>query len=173
MTQKHHLRVLLLFALVFLAFGGFLLHCRIHPPVTVPWSTTEPKGWNIIPIISGLISLLVITPLFCFRKTLPFGYVLNGMTVIIGTITMAQFSLSHPPPAWTLTAVLFQSLFTDIVLLWAKFAVGKALFELEHFKNDETAARGGRFFRYPNMGWWWIHVVVLTVVFWLGTRFWF
>ena len=172
MTQKQNLRVLLLFALVFLALGGFLLHYRIHPPVVVSWTTTAPKPWNIVPVLSCLVTLFVITPLFYFRKTLAFGYVLNGMTVIIGTIAMAQFTLTHPPPVWTLTTVLFQTLLADIVLLWAKFAVGKALFELELFRNDETAARKGRFFRYPNMGWWWVHVVTLSAVFWLGNRFW-
>jgi hypothetical protein len=172
MTQKQNLRVLLLLALVFLALGGFLLHGRIHPPVKVYWNTNALMAWNIIPSISGLFSLLVITPLFFFRKTIPFGYVLNGMIAIIGTITMAQFSLSHPPPAWTVTAVLFQSLLPDVSVLWAKFAIGKALFELELFRNDEMAARKGRFFRYPNMGWWWVHVFVLSVVFWLGTKFW-
>jgi hypothetical protein len=172
MTQKQNLRILLLSALVFLTMGGFLLHYRIHPPVAVPWTTTAPKPWNMIPVLSGLVSLFVIPPLFYFRKTIAFGYALNGMTAIIGTIAMTQFTLTHPPPAWTLTTILFQSLLADIVLLWAKFAVGKALFELELFRNEETLARKKRFFRYPNMGWWWIHVAALTLVFWLGNRFW-
>jgi hypothetical protein len=172
MTQKQNLRIILLFALIFVALGGFLLHLRIHPPVNVPWNDAAPMAWNIIPAISGAISLLVIIPLFFFRKTIPFGYVLNGMTAIVGTITMTQFSLSHVPPVWTWTAVLFQSLFPDVAVLWTKFAIGKALFELELFKNVEMAIRKGRFYRYPNMGWWWVHVFALSVVFWLGNKFW-
>jgi hypothetical protein len=164
MTQKQNLRVLLIFSLFFLSLGGWLLHSRIHPLIAAPG--------NVIPAVSGMFSLIVITLLFCFRRTVSFGYVLNGITVIIGTIAMAHFSLKHPPAVWTLQAVLFKTLLADIALLWGKFAAGKALFELELVNNPENAARKGRFFRYPNMGWWWIHLVALGVVYTLGYQIW-
>ena len=164
MTQKQNLRVLLICSLLFLSLGGWLLHSRIHP-------LGEHSG-NIIPAASGLLSVVVITLLFCFRRTVAYGYVLNGMTVIIGTITMAHFSLIHAPAVFTLQVLLFKTLLADIAVLWGKFAIGKALFELELLKQPEDAVRKGRFFRYPNMGWWWVHLVALSVVYALGTLIW-
>jgi len=164
MTQKQNLRVLLICSLFFLALGGFLLHSRIHPLGEDPW--------DVIPAVSGTLSVVVITLLFCFHPTVAFGYVLNGMTVIIGTIAMSHFSLKNAPAVWTLQSVLFKTLLADIAILWGKFVVGKALFELELLKQPDNAVRKGRFFRYPNMGWWWVHLVALGVVYTLGYLIW-
>jgi len=164
MTQKKNLKVLLICSLLFLSLGGFLLHSRIHPLGVYPW--------NIIPTISGILSVVVITLLFCFRKTVAYAYVLNGITVIIGTIAMAHFSLLNAPAVLTLQSLLLKTLLADITILWGKFSVGKALFELELLKQPEDAVRKGRFFRYPNMGWWWVHLVALSVVYTLGNLIW-
>jgi hypothetical protein len=164
MTQKNNLRVLLIFSLIGIALGGFLLHTRIHP--------LEKDAGNIIPAVSGILSIVVITLLFCFRQTIAYGYVLNGMTVILGTITMAHYSLKHPPEVWTLQTVLFGTLLPDIIVLWAKLAVGKALIELELLRQPEAPARTGRFFRYPNMGYWWVHLLAISLVYSLGIQFW-
>ena len=164
MTQKQHLRVLLICTILFLSLGGLLLHSRIHPVDTHPW--------NFIPALSGVLSVVVITLLFCFRRTVAYGYVLNGITVIIGTIAMAHFSLKNIPPVLSLQTVLLKTLLPDIVILWGKFTVGKVLFELELLKQPEDAIRKGRFFRYPNVGWWWVHLLALSIVYTLGNLIW-
>jgi hypothetical protein len=164
MTQKDNLRFLLLFSLLVLALAGYLLHTRIHP--------LEKDAGNIIPAVSGILSIVVITLLFCFRRTVAYGYVLNGMTVILGTIAMAHYSLKHPPEVWTLQTAVFRTLLPDIIILWGKFAVGKALFELELFRQPEAPARTGRFFRYPNMGYWWVHLLAISIVYSLGIQYW-
>lgn len=164
MTQKDNLRALLIISLFVLALGGVLLHTRIHP--------LEKDAGNIIPAVSGILSVIVITLLFCFRQTVAFGYVLNGMTVILGTVAMAHYSLKHPPEVWTLNTLAFGTLLPDIIILWTKFAVGKALFEIELFRQPEAPARTGRYFRYPNMGYWWVHLLAISIVYSLGTRFW-
>jgi hypothetical protein len=164
MTQKQNIRILLVFSLFCLSLGGLMLHYRIHPPGDLPG--------NIIPTVAGIFSILIILPLFCFRRTIAYGYVLNGMIVIIGTIGMLHFSLKHLPPVLTLQAVIFKSLLADIIVLWGKFAVAKALFELDLFRKEEDAGRKGRFFRYPNMGWWWVHLAALSIVYTLGNLFW-
>jgi hypothetical protein len=65
------------------------------------------------------------------------------------------------------------TLLADIILLWGKFALGKALFEMEVTLNHpEDTIRTGRFFRFPNMGFWLAHVVTLTVVYSIGVYFW-
>ncbi|MDD5170237.1 MAG: hypothetical protein PHN75_15580 [Syntrophales bacterium] len=164
MTQKQNIRILLIFSLCCISLGGLMLHFRIHPPGELPG--------NIIPTAAGLISILIIIPLFCFRRTAAYAYVLNGMIVIIGTIGMFHFSLRHLPPVLTFQAIIFKSLLADIIVLWGKFAVGKALFELDLLKKAEDAARSGRYFRYPNMGWWWVHLAALSIVYTLGNQLW-
>jgi hypothetical protein len=165
MKKKDNLRRILIFAIFFLALGGWLLHLRIHP--------SAKDAENYIPLVAGFISVVIIPVLFIFRSTISFAYLLNGMTVIIGTITMTHFSIQNPPQVWTLQTILLGTLLADIGLLWGKFAVGKALFELELTLNEPDAPmRSGRFFRFPNMGFWFVHVVTLTTVYIIGTYFW-
>ena len=95
------------------------------------------------------------------------------MTAIIGTIAMVHFSIENPPEVWTLKSVLMGTLLAPILLLWAKFAVGKTLFELDPaFSRPDAPMRKGRFFRFPNMGFWFVHVVTLTIFYWIGGHFW-
>jgi hypothetical protein len=165
MKQKDHFRILLILAIFFLALGGWLLHLRIHP-------ITEDSEY-FIPAIAGFISVIITPLLFIFRRTVPFAYIINGMTVIIGTITMTNFSLEHRPEVWNLQTILFGTLLADIILLWGKFAVGKSLFEMElALRQPDAPVHRGRFFRYPNMGFWLVHVVTLSAVYIIGRLFW-
>ena len=165
MKKKDNLRLILILAIFFLALGGWLLHLRIHP--------LGKDAEHYIPAVAGFISVIIIPVLFIFRSTTPFAYLLNGMTVIIGTITMTHFSIQNPPQGWTLQTILLGTLLADIILLWGKFALGKAIFEMEITLNHpEDTVRGGRFFRFPNMGFWFAHVVTLTAVYIIGRYFW-
>jgi hypothetical protein len=161
MKKKEYFRLTLILAIFFLALGGWLLHLMIHP--------VAKGAGNYIPAVAGFISVIIIPLLFIFRSTTPFAYVLNGMTVIIGTITMAHFSIKNPPPVWTLQTILLGTLLADIMLLWGKFAIGKALFEMEiTINHPDDPVRSGKFFRFPNMGFWLAHVVALTAVYVIG-----
>jgi hypothetical protein len=165
MKKKDYLRLSLILAIFFLALGGWLLHLRIHP--------IAKDAENYIPAVAGFISVIIIPILFAFRSTIPFAYLLTGMTVIIGTITMTHFSIENPPQVWTLQTILLGTCLPDILMLWGKFAVGKAIFELELAVNEpEAPMRSGRFFRFPNMGFWFAHVVTLTTVYIIGNYFW-
>ena len=55
---------------------------------------------------------------------------------------------------------------------WGKFFVGKALFELETFGYDPNRPKAGLTYRYPNMGWWLIHLVAVSLLYYLGNRLW-
>jgi hypothetical protein len=164
MMQKQKLRLLLVLGLAFVSFGGWLLHGRIHPPSKLPLNT--------IPFIAGLIGMTLVPIMFLFRKTVAYAYVINGMLVMIGTITMTHFSLSYPPESFTFATVLERTLFPDIAILFVNFMLGKALFELEMLKGEDTPARHGRLFRYPNMGWWGVHLFALSAVYTLGHLLW-
>src|SRR3990172_5977565 len=98
-------RRVLFVALFLLAISGLLLHYRIHN--------------------------FMVTALFASRKTAVFGYVLNGMIVIYGTVFMAHFSIveltakSAPIQEW-----LIKSTLPDIGIAWGDFFVGKALYDV-------------------------------------------
>mgnify|MGYP001586254548 CR=1 FL=1 len=164
MHRKKTIKTVLVAGLFFLALGGWLLHLRIHP--------LAKDADNIIPFISGIISVFCLPLLFCFGRTVPSAYIINGFLAILGTIIMAHFSIVNFKGPLTFKNIILTSTIADISILWGKFAIGKALFDLEHFKSDQDIMATGRFFRYPNMGWWWVHLFALATVYVLGNIFW-
>jgi hypothetical protein len=164
MTIRTYVKSSFLVALVFLSLGGFLLHLRIHP--------FSQNASNIIPVISGTLSILLVPVLFFFRKTISYGYVLNGFLVIVGTIAMAHFAIAQWPTPTTLGSIIFKTTLADIAILWSKFFVGKALFDLETFGYDPNKAKKGRTYRYPHLGWWLIHLAAISLVYVIGNLVW-
>ena len=124
----------LFFALILLAVSGLMLHYRIHNfmvedklrPGVFAFDPTR-----FLSFIFPLLDVVVVTALFTSRKTAVYGYLLNGIIVIYGTVFMAHFSLeffiakSIPARDWALNSTL-----PDIGIAWGDFFVGKALYEL-------------------------------------------
>jgi hypothetical protein len=164
LTQRMYVRRVLLFGLMFISFGGWFLHLRIHPVLH------DAANW--IPFLAGIAGTVIIPLLFVFRKTLHYGYILNGLLVILGTITMAHYSLLNLPESFTPLDLLLRTTFGDIMILWCKFCAGKALFDLEVFGYDKEKKRSGVWWRYPNMGWWWIHAALVAAVYGAGALIW-
>lgn len=152
MTVKSRIKAALVAGLVFIPAGGLMFHLYIHPP--------QKAAYGLVPLIIGIISIFAIPCLFCFRKTLHAAYLLNGFAVILGTITMGHFSIVKVP------------LVADIVVLWAKFSLGYAIFNMEMFKLDTTIKPGWRTIRYPNFGFWLVHLAALSTVYALGAILW-
>jgi hypothetical protein len=164
MTQKINLKISLVSGLVLLSLGGWLLHLRTHPLSQMPE--------NNIAFISGIISVVIVPLLFLSTRTVQYAYLLNGFTVIIGTITMAHFSLTHLPSALSLSTLFLMTTLADILLLWGKFVLGKALFDLTWANLDKDLPRQVKTFKFPNMGWWWVHLAGFSLVYALGNIFW-
>ena len=164
MSIRSYIKTSLIAALVVLAVGGFLLHLRIHP--------ITRNHANFIPFVSGILSIVIVPLLFSSKRTISFGYVLNGMLVILGTIVMGHFTIVHWPKPFTVGAILLQTTLADIALLWGKFFVGKVLFELESHGYDANAVKKGVSYRYPNYGWWLVHLTVITLIYYLGNLLW-
>ncbi len=156
MTRKNVLKATLVTALFFLAAGGWLLHFHIHPPFQ--------ESYNLVPFLSGIVSIVILPAMFWFRPTLAYAYVINGMLVILGTITMTHFSIVELGSPFGMLA--------DIALLWGKFAVGKAVFDLEIVRDDKDLQPKGRYFRYPNTGWWLVHLLAWSAVYAAGNILW-
>ena len=124
----------LLTALVLLAVGGLLLHYRIHYFVIANKlhpGQTEFSGSLFLATLFPAIDAVLVTALFLSRKTAVYGYLLNGMLVIYGTIFMAHFSIAQMiAKSVPLQSMLLSSTLPDIAILWADFFVGKALYDL-------------------------------------------
>jgi hypothetical protein len=84
-----------------------------------------------------LLDVVLVTILFMSKQTAVYGYLLNGLIVIYGTVFMAHFSITDlivhavPPDQWVLKSTL-----PDIGIAWADFFAGKALFNLYMGKTD-------------------------------------
>ncbi len=159
MTQKSYLKTFLIAALLFLSVGGFMMHYFFHPIMG-----ETAKLVNFVPFIAGLMSIFIVTTLFLIKNLMPYAYLMNGMLAIIGMITMASFTFHGKP----------YPLLPDILILFSVFCIGKLLFELELTREDNLIKprHKGRFFRYPNMGYWIVHLVSLSAVFALGHILW-
>jgi hypothetical protein len=164
MTVKTYIRSILLGALVTLSVAGFMIHARIHLIAQNPSF--------IVPFVAGILNIAVIPALFWFKKTLAYGYVLNGFLCIIGTITMGHFAIARWFDPTSPPDILLKSMLIDILIVWGKFFVGKALFELETLGYDPNRPKAGITYRYPNMGWWLIHLAAISFVYYFGNRLW-
>jgi len=138
----------LLIALFLLAVSGLTLHYRIHyfmvagkqyPGILIFDRTL------FLAILFPLIDVVLVTALFLSRKTAVYGYLLNGLIVIYGTIFMAHFSVAEMmAKSIPLHSMLLKSTLPDIGIAWADFFIGKALYDF-HMKrgNEKEQSSGG------------------------------
>jgi hypothetical protein len=88
-----------------------------------------------------LIDAMIVTLLFTSRKTAVYGYLLNGLIVIYGTILMGHYSIAEmTAKSIPLDKMLLRSTLPDIGIAWADFLVGKALYDsFMEIRNTKTA----------------------------------
>ena len=124
----------LLIALFLLALSGLMLHLRIHNfmiadklhPDTFLFDRTR-----FLATLFPLVDVMLVTALFMSRKTAVYGYLLNGLIVIYGTIFMVHFSISEMiVKSIPLSSMLLKSTLPDIGIAWGDFFIGKALYDL-------------------------------------------
>lgn len=126
-------RKTLFLALMLLGVAGLMLHLRIHFFLVPDKQDPMIATFNPTLFLSAafpLVDVVIVTLLFLSKKTSVYGYLLNGMIVIYGTVLMANFSIadltarSAPAADWLLKSTL-----PDISIAWADFFVGKALYD--------------------------------------------
>jgi len=164
MTVRTYVRLIMLGGFVTLALAGFIIHSRIHH--------ISQNSSFIVPFAAGLLSIFIIPALLWFKKTLSYGYVLNGFLCILGTITMSHYAIARWSNPAAPKDILLKSMVIDILIVWGKFFIGKAWFELETFGYDPSRPKAGLSYRYPNMGWWLIHLFAVSFVYYLGNTLW-
>lgn len=151
---RNNIKNYLILALFLVSFGGLGLHFRVHDPAK--------HAFGYVPLISGIISAFALPALFYFKRTLHLAHILNGFTCIIGVITMTHFSVVRAP------------IIPDIMIVAGKFMLGRAIFDYEAFANLDAAPqiKGWSLIRYPNMGFWYVHMALLSLVYYLGNLLW-
>ena len=124
----------LLAALVLLAVSGLMLHYRVHNFIIVDKlhpGNYQFDGTLFLASLFSLINVIVVTGLFLSKRTAVYGYLLNGLIVIYGTIFMAHFSIAEiMAKSIPLQSMLLKSTLPDIGIAWADFFVGKSLYDL-------------------------------------------
>ncbi len=128
----------LLAALFLIALSGLLLHWRIHSfmvPDKLHPGVFVFDGTRFLSFIFPLTDVVVVTILFMSRKTAVYGYLLNGLIVIYGTVFMAHFSIAEMiAKSLSPSSMLVKSTLPDIMISWVDFLIGKALYDL-HMKG--------------------------------------
>jgi len=164
MTIRTYIKTTLLLGLIVISLGGWMLHLRIHP--------ISKNSSNILPFLSGILSVIIVPLLFSRKKTMSYGYVLNGFLVIVGTIAMTHFSVMNRPESLSVESILLKTTLPDIIVLWTNFFIGKAIFDLELSGYDAGRNKAGIAYRYPNTGWWLVHLAGAGTVYVLGSLLW-
>jgi hypothetical protein len=124
----------LLTALFLLALSGLMLHYRIHNFMVADKMNPGSfifDGSKFMATLFPLIDTIVVTALFMSRRTAAYGYLLNGLIVIYGTIFMAHYSLAEmAAKSIPFQAMFLKSTLPDIGIAWGDFFAGKALYDL-------------------------------------------
>jgi len=130
---------ILLSALILLAVSGLMLHYRIHNFMVEDKANPGIFFFDrtrFLSFIFPMLDVVLVTALFMSRKTAVYGFLLNGMIVILGTVLMTHYSIAFfiakaiPPEQWLLNSTL-----PDIGIAWGDFFVGKALYDL-HMRSN-------------------------------------
>ena len=164
MQLRTYNRSILLGALVSLALAGFLVHSRAHH--------ISQNSSFIVPFAAGVLSVIIVPILFCLKRTISYGYVLNGFLCIVGTVTMVHYAIANWSAPNSPPDIIFKSMIIDILIVWSKFLIGHVLFGLEMYGFNASRRKVGITYRYPNLGFWLIHLAGVSVVYFLGNYFW-
>lgn len=137
MTAVETLRRKLLLALFLLAVGGMFIHFFVHKPLLdlTGDGVKELVFTNLAASLFGLVDVVAVTFLFYRKETAAWGYLLNGLLVIYGTVIMGHYGIAKvysPATPWYRYLLIPTS--PDIVIAWADFFMGYVLFRLWHIE---------------------------------------
>jgi len=140
----------LIIALFLLAVAGLMLHYRIHPfmvpdklnPGHTVFNPTKFVGASL-----NIIDVFFVTLLFMSRRTAAYGFLLNGLIVIYGTILMSHYGIAEMiAKSLPVSNLIFKSTLPDIAIAWGDFMIGKALYDyymtLQGSESLSSASQG-------------------------------
>lgn len=148
-------------ALVALSLGGLILHARTHPVSLDPANPSNPA--NVVPLVLGAASVVAAPILLSFARTFVVGYLLNGMSAVVGAVAMASISVAHPPAPLTAASLVTDTMLSSVLLLAPKLFLGQIVLRIH---------RPGGMGRLFTAAWWTRHVVYVGAVFAIGRLLW-
>ena len=144
-------------AIALLSLGGLMLHLRVHPVSLDPTDPSNPA--LLVPLAAGILSAVVSPVLLAFPRTFLVGYLWNGMSAVVGSITMAAAGFSPLPSPLSAESILLGSTLSSILLLLPKLFLGQIA--LRHYHPGGM----GRLF---TARWWVRHFFYVGAAFALG-----
>ena len=100
--------------------------------------------------------------LLVFKKTAIIGYLINGMSVVIGSVVMVHFTLTVPPVI-SISGIFLYTTIPYILILFPKLLIGQSVL-LYYYPRGR-----GRMF---TPGWWTRHFLYVAIMYALGNIFW-
>ena len=138
MTRTNAMRHLLLVGLFLLAAGSLSIHLKIHSPFYIH-GPGEIYFTNSVASLLSFIDLFGVTFLFSRKKTAAWGYLLNGLIVIYGTVMMAHWGWTQfHPPGSPVTLLLSAPTSIGIGMAWGDFTLGAILYRLWFVRPKEA-----------------------------------
>ena len=137
-TATHYLLLACQFVL---AAAALTIHLRVHSPFN-SHGPGELSFTNSVASLLSLIDLVGVTFLFSRKKTAAWGYLLNGLITIYGTVLMVHWGWVH----FYSFGVPFIAHFSGsttlaVVITWGDFLLGAALFRLWFDKPKERTGQ--------------------------------
>lgn len=128
MTTVSNIRRTLLLGMFLLSAGGLVLHYSWHSPL----HPLDGQGLpNSVAFSLNLLDAVLVTFLFSRKKTASWAYLLNGLLAVYGTVFMTHFGWSAIVGAGgSLFDFLLHPTAPEILILWADFFAGAALYRL-------------------------------------------
>jgi len=146
-----------IWALILLSLGGWLLHNKIHP------LSADGNPAFYLPFILGILNFIVVPICFNFKRTTVLAYLINGFSVILGTITMLHINLVALPTTLTVKYIFLNSNLPYICLLLPKLFIAQTILQF-HYPTGT-----GRLF---TSFWWFKHFIYVSIVYILGQILW-
>ena len=117
-------------SLAFLSLGGLLLHIRIHPPseAAIYW----------FPAIIGVVCSIILPFMFNYSTPARWAFLITMISVIGGIITMADYSIDHPPQNITFVSIMLRTTVPDIIILLAKLPLAIAILQFWRSQDKKS-----------------------------------
>ncbi|MCQ9204888.1 MAG: hypothetical protein NG737_01030 [Omnitrophica bacterium] len=162
--MQDEFRYNLVLALLVMSLGGLLLHFRIHPVFT----GGDFRWVNLIPVVIGLVNVIIIPLLFLNKNTVTCAYLLTGLSVILGIITMSHLSIFKLGREITFFSILLKATLADSLILFGKFFIAKVIFDSYFPQKAQFNYKFPQTFRFLFPGWWLVHFIGIAIVYSLG-----
>ena len=128
MIDVSRIRHMLLAAMALLALGALVIHFSIHVPLD---GDGNLNFTNTMASLFPLLDLFLVTWLFSRKSTAAWGYLLNGLIVIYGTVFMTHCGWAKVySPETSLWRYIVTPTSPDILIAWADFFMGAVLYKL-------------------------------------------